>query len=230
MPGTFQQYVVTDGRYCTRIPEGVTDEEAGPIMCGGVTAYTACKRSAVRPGQWIVIFGAGGGLGHFGVQYAKAMGQRVIAIDGGDDKRKLCIDKLGAEIYIDFTQEKDIPAKVTEITKYGAHGCIVFSAAAGPYATAPNVIRPGGTVVAVGLPTDTSVVAGAPPIQLALQRKNIVGSVTGTLKDVEEALDFTARGLIHPILTKGKLSEVDKFMDLMKNGQLSGRAVLKVGA
>ena len=71
--GTFQQYAVSDGRYTTRIPEGVKDEEAGPIMCGGVTAYTACKRSAVKPGQWIVLPGAGGGLGHFAVQYAKAM-------------------------------------------------------------------------------------------------------------------------------------------------------------
>ena len=65
--------MIADGRYTTRIPEGVTDEEAGPIMCGGVTAYTACKRSLVKPGQWIVLPGAGGGLGHFAVQYAKAM-------------------------------------------------------------------------------------------------------------------------------------------------------------
>lgn len=71
--GTFSQYCISDGRYTTRIPEGVADEEAGPIMCGGVTAYTACKRSAVKPGQWIVLPGAGGGLGHFAVQYAKAM-------------------------------------------------------------------------------------------------------------------------------------------------------------
>lgn len=85
-------------------------------------------------------------------------------------------------------------------------------------------------MVAVGLPVDTSVVAGCPPVQLALQRKNIVGSVTGTLKDVEEALEFTARGLVKPILTKGSLHDVDKFIDLMKSGQLSGRAVLKVGA
>lgn len=62
-PGTFQEYCLTDGRYATRIPEGVLDEEAGPIMCGGVTAYTACKRSAVKPGQWVVVLGAGGGLG-----------------------------------------------------------------------------------------------------------------------------------------------------------------------
>jgi len=90
-------------RYATRIPEGVKDEEAGPIMCGGVTAYTALKRSNVRPGQWVVLPGAGGGLGHFAVQYAKAMGMRVIAIDGGEEKRKLC-KELGAEEFIDFTQ------------------------------------------------------------------------------------------------------------------------------
>lgn len=72
-PGTFQQYCLADGRYTSRIPEGVTDEEAGPIMCGGVTAYKACKTSEVKPGQWIVLPGAGGGLGHFAVQYAKAM-------------------------------------------------------------------------------------------------------------------------------------------------------------
>lgn len=72
-PGTFQQYCVADGRYTSRIPDGVPDEYAAPILCGGVTAYTACKRSGVRPGQWIVVPGAGGGLGHFAVQYARAM-------------------------------------------------------------------------------------------------------------------------------------------------------------
>jgi propanol-preferring alcohol dehydrogenase len=102
-----QQYCIADGKYTTRIPEGVTDEDAGRIMCGGVTAYTACKRSAVKLGQWIVLPGAGGGLGHFTVQYAKAMGMRVIAIGGGDEKRDLC-KRLGTEVYIDFTTSKDI--------------------------------------------------------------------------------------------------------------------------
>lgn len=58
--GTFQEFCLTAARYATRIPDGVSDEEAGPLMCGGVTAYTACKRSKVRPGQWIVLPGAGG--------------------------------------------------------------------------------------------------------------------------------------------------------------------------
>ena len=100
-------------------------------------------------------------------------------------------------------------------------------------------------MVVVGLPKDTDVLAGAPPIQFALKRLNIVGSVTGTLKvsnslptlvkrtltspqDVEEALDFTARGLVHPILSKGTLNDLDKFISLMKEGKLPGRAVLKI--
>lgn len=165
-------------------------------MCGGVTAYTACKRSGVRPGQWIVLPGAGGGLGHLAVQYAKAMGMRIIAIDGGEEKGKLC-KKLGAEHYLDFTTSKDLPTEVMDITTHGAHGVIVTAATKEGYAVAPHFLRPGGTVVVVGLPKDETVIAGAPPILLALKRLSIVGSVTGTLKDVEEALDFTARGLVH---------------------------------
>lgn len=159
----------------------MSDEEAGPIMCGGVTAYVACKRSAVRPGQWLVITGAGGGLGHLGVQYARAMGMRVIAVDGGEEKGKLC-KELGAEEYLDFTTVKDMGAEVMRITKYGAQGAIVFAASRESYAAAPGFLRPGGTMVAVGLPGDATVLAGAPPVMLALKRLNIVGSVTGTLK------------------------------------------------
>ena len=145
-------------------------------MCGGVTAYTACKRSAVKPGQWLVVSGAGGGLGHLGLQYAKAMGMRVIAIDGGEEKAKLCKD-LGAEEYLDFTSGKDLAAEVTRITKYGAHGVIVFAAAKESYAAAPGFLRPGGTVVAVGLPADPSVVAGAPPMMMASSTRPASGTM-----------------------------------------------------
>jgi propanol-preferring alcohol dehydrogenase len=121
---------------------------------------------------------------------------RIIAIDGGDEKRDLC-KKLGAEEFIDFTQVSDPAAEVMKLTKYGAHGVIVTAATKEAYASAPGFLRPGGTVVAVGLPKDPTVLAGAPPLMLCLRKLNIVGSVVGTLKDVEEALDFTARGLVH---------------------------------
>ncbi|KAL0264825.1 hypothetical protein SLS55_000778 [Diplodia seriata] len=226
-PGTFQRYVATDARYATRLPDAVADEEAGPLMCGGVTAYVACKRSGVRPGQWIVHLGAGGGLGHLGVQYARVMGMRSIAVDVGPEKEELC-KKLGAEAYIDASKCEDLAAEVTKITTYGAHGAIVFAPTKQSYDVAPYLLRPGGTMVAVGFPKDRTIVAGAPPTVVAMRKLNIVGSVTGTLKEVEEMLDFTARGLVHPILTKGKLSELDKYIDLVIAGKLQGRAVLKV--
>lgn len=153
-------------------------------------------RSGVTPGQWLVIPGAGGGLGHFAIQYAKAMGMRVIAIDGGDEKRDLCL-KLGAEVFIDFKTTKDIATQVLKVTTHGAHGVIVTAATRAAYESAPNYLRPNGTVVAVGLPQDPTVLAGAPPMLVALRRLKIVGSVTGSMKDVEEALEFTARGLVH---------------------------------
>lgn len=105
---------------------------------------------------------------------------------------------------------------------------MVYAASREGYEKGPTYLRPGGTLVAVGLPTDPTVLAGAPPFLLALKRLNIVGSVTGTLKDVDECLDFTARGLVHPILTKGDLGDIDKFIGEMKAGKLLGRAVLKV--
>ncbi|KAF1847422.1 GroES-like protein [Cucurbitaria berberidis CBS 394.84] len=225
--GTFQEYALTDAHYATRLPDGVKDEEAGPIMCGGVTAYVACKRSQVKPGQWIVIPGAGGGLGHFGVQYARAMGMRVIAIDGGDAKRDLCL-KLGAEKYIDFKTTTDITTEIMKITTYGAHGVLVFAATKAGYEQAPHLLRPNGTMVCVGLPNDPTIIAGAHPIVMCLRKLNVVGSVVGTLKDVEEALDFTARGLVHPILTQGGLEDIHRFCKDINAGRLVGRAVIKI--
>ncbi|CAG9956064.1 unnamed protein product [Clonostachys rosea f. rosea IK726] len=228
-PGTFQEYCLTDARYASKLPEGVLDEEAGPIMCGGVTAYGACKRSDVKAGQWLVILGAGGGIGHFAIQYAKAMGIRVIAVDGGDDKRDLCF-KLGAEKFIDFKTSSNISAEIASITQYGAHGVIVCAATKAAYETAPTYLRPAGTLVTIGLPKDASILAGAPPIMVALKRLKIVGSVVGSLKEVEEALDFTARGLVKPMLSKGKLEDVDEWIAKLDAGSVVGRAVLQVSS
>ena len=174
-----------------------------------------------------MLLGAGGGLGHMAIQYAKVMGMRIIAVDGGTEKEKLCLS-LGAEHFIDYTSNENIPAQVLRITTYGAQGVIVFAGTKEGYGTAPFLLRPGGTVVSVGLPTDPTVLAGAPPVALALRRLNIVGSITGTLKEVEEALDFVARGLVKPILVHGTLNEIDELFRKMSTGQLAGRAVIKM--
>ncbi|KAF2093390.1 GroES-like protein [Rhizodiscina lignyota] len=228
-PGTFQEYVATDAYYASRIPDGVKDEEAGPVMCGGLTAYMACRRSNVRPGQWLVLPGAGGGLGHFGVQYAKALGMRVIAIDGGDAKKELCL-KLGAEHFIDFTTTHDIPTEIKKITTYGAHGVVVTAASKAGYETAPNFLRQGGTMVCVGIPNDLTIRSAPPPLVVVTRKLNIVGTYVGNNSDVQEALDFVARGLVKPLLTVGEFKDLDRFMDDMETGKMIGRAVIKIGA
>ncbi|KAK6439772.1 hypothetical protein LTR95_004013 [Oleoguttula sp. CCFEE 5521] len=229
VPGTFQEYVVTDANYATRIPEGVSDEEAGPIMCAGVTAYAALKKSEVRPGQWVVLTGAGGGLGHLGIQYAKAMGMRVIAIDGGAAKSELCLS-VGAEHYIDFTTTPDLAAEVRKYTTYGAHAVVVYASSKASYASAISLLRPRGIVIAVGVPGAPDAFLGMHPAMLAMGAFRTAGSVVGTLKEVDEALDFVKRGLVRPVLTKGTLADVDKYLALLSEGKVAGRVVLNVVA
>jgi D-arabinose 1-dehydrogenase-like Zn-dependent alcohol dehydrogenase len=163
------------------------------------------------------------------------MGIRVIAIDGGDEKRELCT-KLGAEAYIDFQKAKapaDLKEEIMKITKHGAHGVIVTAASKTVYEWAPMYLRPGGTVVAVGLPSDPTILAGAPPLIMALRKLNIVGNITGTMKDVEEALDFTARDIVHVSCTRNCCSisviltvgTADSLQGKVRGSRLVGREV-----
>ncbi|KAJ3910988.1 hypothetical protein F5877DRAFT_9393, partial [Lentinula edodes] len=99
--GTFQEYVVSYVNYVMPIPKGFPSDAPASVLCTGVTVYRAIKNSQTNPGDWIVIPGARGGLGHVAVQYARVRGLCVIAIDTGVEKKNLCL-KLGAEKWIDF--------------------------------------------------------------------------------------------------------------------------------
>lgn len=119
--GTYQQYIVSPARYTSRIPDGVPDEVAGPIMCSASTMHRAMTDAQLKPGQFVVFPGGGGGVGIQGVQLAKAMGFRPIAIDGGAKKRDLAIS-MGAEAFVDFTESKDVAAEVVKAAGgVGAH-------------------------------------------------------------------------------------------------------------
>lgn len=150
-PGSYQQYLLSPARYTQRIPDGVDDFSAGPIMCSGSTIYCSLKESGLRPGDWAVFPGAGGGVGHMGVQIAKAMGMRVVGVDGGDAKRDLCM-KLGCEAFVDFTKVKSVEEEVVRICDgKGAHGVFVTATSASAYASAPMMTRISGKVMCVGL-------------------------------------------------------------------------------
>ena len=129
--------------------------------------------------------GAGGGLGHLALQYAKAMGMRVIGVDGGDEKAALC-KSLGVDAFFDFTNTNDIPAKVLELTTYGAHAVLCFAATQQAYKSAPDYLRVGGAVIVVGLPKDSSTIAGAPPVVFTGKRLRFVHLLVYALVNWEE--------------------------------------------
>jgi propanol-preferring alcohol dehydrogenase len=150
--GTFQQYVVSYVNHVTPIPDGVDSSAGASILCAGVTTYRAIKHSGAQHGQWIAIPGAGGGLGHLAVQYARARGLRVVAIDTGADKKALC-EKLGAEAWIDFKETQNIVQAIKDATDgLGPHVTLVAAATGAAYKQAVDYLRPGGTLMAVGMP------------------------------------------------------------------------------
>lgn len=221
--GSFQQYATADAVQAARIPFGTDLAEVAPILCAGITVYKALKTAQLEAGQWVAVSGAGGGLGSLAIQYAKAMGYRVVAIDGGEEKGEFC-KSLGAETYVDFTKSSDIVKDVVAATNGGPHGAINVSVSEKAIAQSCEYVRACGTVVLVGLPAGAQVVT--PVFSAVVKSISIRGSYVGNRADSAEAIDFFARGLIKcPIKVVG-LSELPKIYELMEAGKIIGRYVV----
>ncbi|CAG7854163.1 Alcohol dehydrogenase 1; AltName: Full=Alcohol dehydrogenase I [Serendipita indica DSM 11827] len=226
--GTFQQYAVSYVRHLTPIPAGLDPVQAGPILCAGVTVWKAIKQSNTNPGDYILISGAGGGLGHLALQYAAAIGLRPIAVDTGEEKRKLCME-LGAEKFIDFRTSQDIKADIRAATDgLGPHAAVIASSSAAAYNDALEYLRNHGTLVAVGLPADSYIKANV--FWTVFRALRIVGSYVGNRQDAIEALDFAARGKVKAIVKVQPLKSLAEVYEGMEKGTVSGRIVLETGA
>jgi len=225
--GSFQQFCVASAKHVAKIPEGVPLDEVAPILCAGITVYKGLKESGVRPGQSVAIVGAGGGLGSLAQQYAKAMGLEVIAIDSGAEKQALS-EKMGARCFIDFAKSSDITKDVRAATKdgLGPHAVILVAVNEKPFQQAAEYVRPRGTVVVIGLPAGAHI--RAPVFESVLKMVRIQASYVGNRQDSEEALDFFKRGLIHAPFKVVDLKELPKIYDLMHEGKIAGRYVLKM--
>ena len=213
--GTFAEYAIVPSRFVVRIPEGVPDNLVAPILCGGVTAYKALKVGGASQGQWVAISGAGGGLGSLGVQYAKAMGFRVVAIDVGDAKREYSL-QVGADAFFDG-RDLDVAA-VKELTGGGAAAVIVTANSIPAYQAALDLVAPYGSYVCVGL-TPPGQQVGFDPITLISKNIKLMGSAVGTRKDIWEAIEFVARGQVKP---KVEMAVLEDLPEISRNfGQVS---------
>jgi propanol-preferring alcohol dehydrogenase len=223
--GTFQQYAIGKAAHVARIPKDLPLDAIAPILCAGITVYKGLKESGAKPGQWVAVVGAGGGLGSLALQYAKAMGLRAIAIDTGDEKKKMCTD-LGAEHFVDFAKSSNLVKDVQAATPdgLGPHAVLLVAVSEKPFQQAAEYIRPRGTVVCIGLPAGAYL--KAPVFETVIKMVTIKGSYVGNRKDSAEAIDFYARGLISAPFKVVGLSELKMVFDKMKKGEIAGRYVL----
>ena len=218
--GMAEQCIVT-ADYAVKVPEGLDPAQASSITCAGVTTYKAIKEAQLQPGQWTVIFGAGG-LGNLAVQYAKKVfNAHVVAVDINNDKLALA-KEVGADIVINGHEVDDVAALIQEKTG-GAHSAVVTAVSKVAFNQAVDSVRAGCRVVAVGLPSemmDLSIV------KTVLDGIQVIGSLVGTRKDLEEAFQFGAEGLVVPVVQKRPVSDAVDVFDEMEAGTIQGRMVL----
>ncbi|MHC1479583.1 alcohol dehydrogenase AdhP [Frateuria aurantia] len=217
--GGFAEYALAAADYVGRLPDKVGFIEIAPVLCAGVTVYKGLKVTDTRPGQWVVISGIGG-LGHMAVEYAKAMGLNVVAVDIDDAKLELA-RKLGAEFTINARNVDPVAVIKKEIG--GAHGALVTAVSPSAFGQAMNMVRRGGTVALNGLPPgnfDLSI------FDMVLNGITVRGSIVGTRLDLQESLEFAAEGKVKATVVTDRLENINDVFQRMHHGQIEGRVVL----
>jgi alcohol dehydrogenase, propanol-preferring len=219
--GSFAEYAIGSAAYVARLPANVDFVAMAPILCAGVTTYKGIKETEARPGEWIAISGIGG-LGHGAIQYAKAMGLHVVALDVTDEKLALA-RSLGAELAIN-ARAPDAVAQVLKHTSGGAHGVLVTAVSPPAFSQALQFVRRKGTVSLVGLPPGDF---ATPIFDVVLKRITLRGSIVGTRKDLAEAIEFASEGKVKAHIHQRPLEDINSVFTDLKAGKVDGRIVVK---
>jgi propanol-preferring alcohol dehydrogenase len=218
--GSFAEYAIGSAAYVGRLPRNVDFAGLAPILCAGVTTYKGIKETEAKPGEWIAISGVGG-LGQIAIQYAKAMGLHVAAIDVTEEKLALARES-GAEVTVNATRP-DAAAQIIKQTGGGVHGALVTAVSPPAFSQAIEILRRKGTVALVGLPPGDF---KTPIFDVVLGRKTIRGSIVGGRQDLAEAIAFAAEGKVRSYFHKTRLEDINTVFDNMKAGKIDGRMVI----
>lgn len=217
--GSFAEYALAKAAYVGHIPGGLSDVEAAPVLCAGLTAWKALKEAEVTAGQWVAVSGVGG-MGQMAVQFAITMGLHVIAID--IDARKLQRAKeLGAEMVLNARE----PGAARQVQQEvgGAHGVIVTAVSLAAFRQAIEMTRRKGTCVFVGQPPGE---VALPVLDMILKRVTIRGSLAGTREDLQEALQISADAGVRALVQTQPLATANDALDRLRAGRVNGRIVL----
>ena len=218
--GSFAEYAIGNAAYVARLPKDCDFAAMAPILCAGVTTYKGIRETEARPGEWLAISGIGG-LGHIAIQYAKAMGLYVVALDKGEKKLDLA-RALGVDAAIDVRQP-DLAEEVRQVTGGGAHGVLVTAVSPAAFSQAIDFTRRRGTISLVGLPPGSF---ATPIFDVVLKRITIRGSIVGTRRDLAEAIAFAAEGKVKAHIHQRPLECINEIFDDLHHGQVDGRIVI----
>ena len=219
--GGYAESMIAEARAIASIPDELTSTEAAPLLCAGVTTYNALRNAGLRGGDLVAVQGIGG-LGHLGVQFARQLGFRTVAIGRGSDKKKLAQD-LGAHVYIN-TEIDDIAAV---LQRMGGARAILATAPSGD-AMGPLVsgLAARGKLIVVGVPQDEIHLSAFP---LVFGGRSIYGSLTGTAIDSEDTLAFSVLENIRPMIQTFSLDQATEAYANMMQGKARFRVVLTTG-
>jgi D-arabinose 1-dehydrogenase-like Zn-dependent alcohol dehydrogenase len=216
--GGYAEYMIAPASAVAAIPNDVPAEHAGPFMCAGVTVYNALRNSGARAGDVVAIHGIGG-LGHLGVQYARQMGFQTVAINRGKDKQSLA-QELGAHHYIDASAD-DVVAELQKLG--GAHVILATAPNAQAISALVDGLAPSGTLLVPAAPAEPLTIS---MFSLISHRSSVAGWYSGTARDSQDTMEFSALTGVRPMIEKYPLERVAEAYEQMHSGRVRFRVVL----
>jgi D-arabinose 1-dehydrogenase-like Zn-dependent alcohol dehydrogenase len=219
--GGYAEYMIAPAEAVAAMPDDLPAAEAAPLMCAGITVYNSLRNAGARAGDLVAVQGIGG-LGHLGIQYARQMGFRTVAIGRGKDKEALA-KKLGAHEYVDTNSGPPVEA----LQKLGGARLILATAPDSKSISAlVDGLAAGGKLLVIGAGSESLTVT---PLQLISARKAIQGWPSGTAKDSEDTLQFSSFTGVRPMIERYPLEKAAEAYDQMISGRARFRVVLTIG-
>ena len=216
--GGYQEYMAAPKETLALVPENLSSADAAPLLCAGVTVFNALRNTDAKPGDLVAVQGIGG-LGHLGIQYAKKMGFRTVAISGSNSKKKLALD-LGADHFLSVSDDN----VVEELQNMGGAKIILATAPSSKAITEIfDGLGPNGSVVAVGADMQPIEVSA---MQLIAGKKTLTGHASGTAMDSEDTLNFSALSGSVPMIETFPLAKAAEAYDRMISNEARFRTVL----
>lgn len=219
--GGYQEYMIVPAEAVAAMPDNLPAHEAAPLLCAGITVFNALRNAGAHAGALVAVQGIGG-LGHLGIQYARQMGFRTVAIGRGADKQPLA-KKLGAHEYLDTAAGDSAQA----LQKLGGASVVLATAPDSKSMSAlVNGLAPNGTLLVVGAGMESLTVT---PLQLIQGKKTIKGWASGTARDSEDTLNFSSLSGVRPMIERYPLEKVAEAYQQMISGKARFRVVLTMG-